>query len=57
MLARAVRAVDVWRQVVDVQQGTCVIKYAGPEAIGKGIAAAIKDTFQRDIQEVIVLGF
>jgi hypothetical protein len=44
-------------QVVDVKQGTCIIKFSGPNAVGKGVAAAIKDTFKKDIKDVIVIGF
>lgn len=44
-------------EVVDIKQGTCVIKFHGSESLGKGIAAAIKDTFPRDIKQVILVGF
>ena len=29
----------------------------GPEAMGQGIATAIKDTFSHDIKEVVMVGF
>eukprot|EP00798_Chlamydomonas_sp_ICE-L_P027153 gene27153-2387_t len=35
------------------EQGTAVVKYAGPKAIGTGVTAAIRDKFP-DIIEVIL---
>ena len=44
-------------EVVDIKQGVCVVKFHGPVAMGEGIATAIKDTFDHDIKDVILIGF
>lgn len=40
-------------QVLSVKGGDCVVKYAGPESIGLGIKAAIKEKFP-DIANVVL---
>jgi len=44
-------------EVVDVQQGTCIVKFKGPLTLGKGVVASIKDKFAPHIHEVILVGF
>lgn len=41
-------------KVTDVQQGTCVLRFRGPPAMGDGIASAVRATFH-DINEVITV--
>lgn len=42
-------------EVLSVEDGDCVVKYMGPESIGSGIKAAIKDKFP-DIVNVVFTG-
>ncbi|KAJ8899014.1 hypothetical protein K2173_008837 [Erythroxylum novogranatense] len=42
-------------EVVSVEGGECRVKYTGPESIGSGIKAAIKEKFA-DINDVIFVG-
>lgn len=41
--------------VLSVEGGHCTVKYVGPESIGSGIRAAIKEKFP-DIEDVILTG-
>lgn len=42
-------------EVVSVDGGNCVVKYEGPDSIGSGIKAAIKEKFA-DIVNVVFGG-
>ena len=42
--------------VVTVENGTAVVRYKGPPAIGKGVTAAIRDKFP-DIKEVVLIDY
>lgn len=39
-------------EVLSVEGGDCFVKYVGPESIGSGIRAAIKEKFP-DVQNVV----
>lgn len=40
-------------EVLSVQGGECIAKYTGPESIGSGVKAAIKEKFT-DIKNVVL---
>lgn len=40
-------------EVLSVEGGECVVKYTGPESIGSGVKAAIKEKFP-DIENVVL---
>lgn len=40
-------------EVVSVEDGRVSLRFIGPPAIGKGIAAAVKDAFAPDVKEVL----
>ncbi|GJX65349.1 NifU-like protein 1, chloroplastic [Tanacetum coccineum] len=40
-------------EVLSVQGGECIVKYTGPESIGSGVKAAIKEKFT-DIENVVL---
>ena len=40
-------------EVLSVQGGECIVKYTGPESIGSGVKAAIKEKFT-DIENVLL---
>lgn len=42
-------------EVLSVEGGDCVVKYMGPESIGSGVKAAIKEKFP-DIVNVVFTG-
>lgn len=41
--------------MLSVDGGQCLVKYVGPESIGSGIRAAIKEKFP-DIEDVVLSG-
>ncbi|KAJ0695851.1 putative NIF system FeS cluster assembly, NifU, Fe-S cluster assembly domain superfamily [Helianthus annuus] len=40
-------------EVLSVKDGECVVKYTGPESIGSGVKAAIKEKFT-DVENVVL---
>lgn len=42
-------------EALSVEGGECLVKYVGPESIGSGIKAAIKEKFP-DITNVVLTG-
>lgn len=42
-------------EVLSIEEGECVVSYTGPETIGSGIKAAIKEKFP-DITNVVLTG-
>jgi hypothetical protein len=42
-------------EVLSVENGGCRVEYTGPESIGSGIKAAIKEKFP-DIVDVVFVG-
>lgn len=40
-------------EVLSIENGDCLVKYVGPESIGSGIKAAIKEKFP-DIVNVVL---
>ena len=42
-------------EVLSIEGGDCLVKYVGPESIGSGIKAAIKEKFP-DITNVVLTG-
>jgi len=56
MLRSAVANLGGAVEVVSVGGGVVLLHYKGPEAIGKGLSAAIKDAFP-DVKEVVLREF
>ncbi len=52
MLRGAISSLGGSVEVLAVGGGKCELKYIGPDAISKGISAAIRDKFH-DINEVV----